>query len=161
MKHLIALTVLITLYSCNFKAKTELSVAEESSFEINTPDIEEDKVAILKVMKDQEIAWSKNDLEGFMKGYLKSDSLKFYGKSGLTKGWQQTLNTYKKGYPTKDHSGTLTFEIIDISPIENQSYWVMGKYSLSRKVGDANGIFMVIFKKIAGEWKIVADMSCG
>ena len=74
---------------------------------------------------------------------------------------QQTLNTYKKGYPTKDHSGTLTFEIIDICPIENQSYWVMGKYSLSRKVGDANGIFMVIFKKIAGEWKIVADMSCG
>ena len=64
---------------------------------------------------------------------------------------RNSFMTYKKGYPTKDHSGTLTFEIIDISPIENQSYWVMGKYSLSRKVGDANGIFMVIFKKIAGE----------
>mgnify|MGYP001565016271 CR=1 FL=1 len=161
MKHLIALTVLITLYSCNFQAKPEVNVAEASSFEINTPDIEEDKVAILKVMKNQEIAWSKNDLEGFMKGYLKSDSLKFYGKSGLTKGWQQTLNTYKKDYPTKDHSGTLTFEIIDISPIENHSYWVMGCYFLSRKIGDANGVFMVIFKKIKGEWKIVADMSCG
>ena len=161
MKHFLALTFLITLYSCNFKAKTEASVAEVSSFEINTPNLKEDKAVILKVMKDQEIAWSLNDLEGFMKGYNNSDYLKFYGKSGLTKGWQQTLDNYKKGYPTKDHSGTLTFEIIDISPIENQSYWVMGKYSLSRRVGDANGIFMVIFKKIAGEWKIVADMSCG
>tara|TARA_A100000171_G_C2139317_1_gene153371 strand:+ start:4803 stop:5234 length:432 start_codon:yes stop_codon:yes gene_type:complete len=121
--------------------------------------IENDKTAILKVMKDQEIAWSQNDLEGFMQGYWKSDSLKFYGSGGLTKGWQQTLDNYKKGYPTKDHSGTLTFEIDDISPIENNSYWVMGRYYLKRKVGDAHGNFLIIFKKIDGAWKIVADMS--
>lgn len=121
--------------------------------------IENDKIAILKVMKDQEIAWSQNDLEGFMQGYWKSDSLKFYGSGGLTKGWQQTLDNYKKGYPTKDHSGTLTFEIDDISPIENNSYWVMGRYYLKRKVGDAHGNFLIIFKKIDGAWKIVADMS--
>lgn len=121
----------------------------------------QDKNAILSVMKAQEVAWSNNDLEGFMQGYWKSDSLKFYGASGLTKGWQQTLNNYKKGYPTKEHSGTLTFKINDISKIENNSYWVMGTYFLKRKVGDANGVFMIIFKKINGQWKIVADMSCG
>jgi hypothetical protein len=119
----------------------------------------EDKEAILKVMKLQQVAWSDNDLEGFMDGYWKNDSLKFYGKSGLTKGWQQTLDNYKKGYPTKDHSGTLTFEIDDISKIEDNSYWVMGRYYLKRKVGDANGNFLVIFKRIDGSWKIVADMS--
>jgi hypothetical protein len=37
----------------------------------------------------------------------------------------------------------------------------MGEYFLSRTVGDANGVFMIIFKKIDGAWKIVADMSCG
>lgn len=122
---------------------------------------EEDKAAILKVMKAQEIAWSNNDLEGFMQGYLKSKDLKFYGKSGLTKGWQKTLENYKKGYPTKEHSGTLTFTVNDISKIESNSYWVMGEYFLSRKIGDATGVFMIIFKKIKGVWKIVADMSCG
>ncbi len=121
--------------------------------------IEKDKTAILQVMKEQEKAWSQNDLEGFMQGYWKSDSLKFYGSKGITKGWQQTLDNYKKGYPTKDHSGTLTFEVDDISPIETNSYWVMGRYYLKRKVGDANGNFLIIFKEIDGEWKIVADMS--
>ncbi len=120
----------------------------------------EDKVAIQSVMALQEKAWSNNDLEGFMQGYWKSDSLKFYGSSGLTKGWQQTLDNYKKGYPTKEHSGTLTFEINDISKIDEGSYWVMGEYFLKRSVGDANGVFIIIFKKIDGEWKIVADMSC-
>lgn len=120
----------------------------------------EDKAAILKIMKNQEKAWSANDLEGFMQGYWKSDSLKFYGSNGLTKGWQQTLDKYKKGYPTKEHSGTLNFKINDISKISENSYWVMGEYFLKRSVGDANGIFMIIFKKINGEWKIVADTSC-
>ena len=124
-------------------------------------DIKADKAAILKEMKNQEVAWSTNDLDGFMEGYYKSDSLKFYGKNGLTKGWQQTLDNYKKGYPSKDHSGTLTFQITDISPIESQSYWVMGSYFLKRNIGDANGVFMVIFKKIKGKWKIVSDISCG
>ncbi len=120
----------------------------------------EDKEAILSVMTLQEKAWSNNDLEGFMNGYWKSESLKFFGSSGLTNGWQQTLDNYKKGYPTKEHSGTLNFTIKDISKIEEGSYWVMGEYHLKRSVGDANGVFMIIFKKINGEWKIVADMSC-
>ena len=161
MKNLLIFTFSITLYSCDFQTKPEAIEGEVNTLENKTPNLEDDKTAILKVMKDQEIAWSQNDLEGFMKGYIKSDSLKFFGNSGLTKGWQQTLDNYKKGYPTKDHSGTLNFEIIDISPIENQSYWVMGKYFLSRKVGDANGVFLIVFKKINNEWKIVADMSCG
>ncbi|MCH2490412.1 MAG: nuclear transport factor 2 family protein [Flavobacteriales bacterium] len=122
--------------------------------------ITKDKEAILAVMKAQETAWSNNDLEGFMAGYWKNDSLKFFGSSGLTKGWEQTLANYKKGYPTKEHAGTLTFTIRDISPISENSYWVMGAYYLKRSVGDANGVFMIIFKKIDGEWKIVADMSC-
>lgn len=122
-------------------------------------DLNEDKKAILKVMELQEQAWNTHDLEGFMQGYWKSDSLKFYGKSGLTKGWQNTLDNYKNGYPTSAESGTLKFTIDDISPVECNSYWVMGQYHLTRTVGNANGNFLIIFKKIDGEWKIVADMS--
>ena len=132
-----------------------------SVFSQNNSNYKKDKSDILAVMKAQEITWSKNNLEGFMEGYWKSDSLKFYGASGLTKGWKQTLDNYKKGYPTKEHSGTLTFKINDVSAIEGNSYWVMGEYFLKRKVGDANGVFIIIFKKIDGKWKIVADMSCG
>jgi len=120
----------------------------------------QDKDEIISIMKTQEIAWSNHDLEGFMQGYWKNDSLKFYGSSGLTYGWDKTLANYKKGYPTKDHSGTLTIKIKDISKINNESYFVMGEYYLKRNIGDANGVFMIIFKKINGEWKIIADTSC-
>jgi hypothetical protein len=84
MKHLLVFTILISLYACNFQTNPEVSIETENTFEIKTSKIEADKTAILKVMNDQEIAWSQNDLDGFMEGYHQSDSLKFYGKSGLT-----------------------------------------------------------------------------
>lgn len=120
----------------------------------------EDRKAILTVLKMQENAWNQNNLEGFMEGYIKSDSLKFYGSSGLTHGWQNTLEKYKKGYPTKEHTGNLSFTIDAITQIEEGSYYVMGQFHLVRDTGNANGVFLIIFRKIEGEWKIIADLSC-
>lgn len=144
-KGIYALIVLFSILNQNLSSQSSL--------------IDTDKGNILQVLKTQENAWNQRDFEGFMQGYLQSDSLKFYGRNGLTKGWQNTLTNYKKGYPTAAESGTLRFKINDISPIENSSYWVMGEFFLERAVGNANGIFMLIFKKIDGHWKIVADMS--
>ena len=120
----------------------------------------EDKRAILSVLKTQETAWNKYDLEGYMQGYWKNDSLKFYGSGGLTNGWQKTLENYKRGYPSKDYTGTLNFTVDAITKIEENSYHVMGQYHMLRDAGNANGVFLIIFKKIDGEWRIVADMSC-
>jgi len=119
----------------------------------------DDKKAIETVLSKQQDAWNNYDIEGFMEGYWKSDELKFYGSSGVVKGWQSTLERYKKGYPTKEHFGELRFVLNDVSKINEGAYSVMGEFHLSRTVGDANGIFMLIFKKINGDWKIIADTS--
>lgn len=118
-----------------------------------------DKKAILSVLKMQRLAWSDNNIEEFMDGYWKNDSLKFYGSNGVTYGWENTLERYKQAYPTADHTGTLSFKINDITKITDDAYYVMGEYHLKRTVGNATGIFMIIFKKINGEWKIIADTS--
>ena len=121
---------------------------------------EGDKAEIMQILHNQEEAWSNHDLEGFMQGYWKSDSLQFYGARGLTLGWDRTLSGYKERYPTKADTGSLRFTIDAITEIDSNSYYVMGQYHLTRKVGDANGVFLVVLRKINGEWKIVADMSC-
>lgn len=118
-----------------------------------------DETAIRKVMQEQQDAWNNYDIEGFMQGYWKSDSLQFYSRGYITRGWQQTLNNYKKNYTSKEQTGQLTFKLNSITPIEAGSYYIMGQYFLKRSIGDANGEFIIIFKKINGEWKIIADMS--
>lgn len=154
MKLLYSLLITLLFTSC-ISVKADInSTAEEST------DFELAEAGIRLVLEKQVTAWNKHDLEGFMDGYWKSDQLKFYGASGLTLGWDQTLANYKKRYPTKRETGTLNFVINDISIIEGNNYWVMGEYHLKREIGDAEGIFIIIFKQINGEWKIVADMSC-
>ncbi|WP_458628609.1 YybH family protein [Winogradskyella sp. PC D3.3] len=155
MKYSVAIALALLSFSC---ISIKADVTKETTTHSDSKELAE--VGIRLVMAEQEIAWNNHDLEGFMQGYWKSDSLKFYGSKGLTRGWDQTLANYKKGYPTKTESGTLKFVINDISKIEGDNYWVMGEYHLKREVGDANGVFIIIFKKINGKWKIVADMSC-
>lgn len=118
-----------------------------------------DEKAIRAIMADQELAWNRGDLEGFMAGYWKSDSLKFIGSRGLTYGWQQTLDNYKRGYPDTDAMGKLKFTIISVEKLSGKSAYVIGKWHLARKAGDLSGHYTLLWKKLKGRWVIVADHS--
>ena len=111
------------------------------------------------MLADQISFWNKGDIPSFMKGYWENDSLVFIGKNGPTYGYNNTLRNYQKNYPNKDYMGVLNFDIISVQPIEKDHYFVIGKFMLQRKVGDASGHFTLIFKRISGVWKIVSDHS--
>ena len=118
-----------------------------------------DELSIRKLMEEQTIAWNKGDAEGFMNGYWKNDSLMFIGKSGITYGWVNTLNNYKKGYPDTAAMGKLSFNIISVKKISEEYYYVTGKWNLKRSIGDLSGHYTLLFEKINGAWVIIADHS--
>ncbi|MGE5944715.1 MAG: YybH family protein [Flavobacteriales bacterium] len=120
---------------------------------------EKDKKDILAVLKDQRIAWSKDDMEGYMEGFWKNDSLKFYGPNGITHGWDNMFEKYRRNYPDKDHTGILSYKINDISKISDDNYYVLGEYHIKRNAGNIDGFFMLLFRKIENDWKIIVDTS--
>ena len=115
--------------------------------------------AIRNILAQQTIAWNQGNLDAFMKGYWKSDSLVFVGKSGLTYGYRQTLNNYKKNYPDTAHMGKLQFDILAINRLADNYYFVIGKFMLQRSVGNVSGHFTLLVKKINGQWLIINDHS--
>jgi ketosteroid isomerase-like protein len=114
---------------------------------------------ILQIMAAQEKAWNEGDIEQFMKGYWENDSLVFVGKSGLTYGYNNTLANYKKGYPDKTYMGNLKFTILSMQPLGKHFYRVIGKWELTRTVGNLSGHYTLLLQKINGEWKIISDHS--
>jgi ketosteroid isomerase-like protein len=118
-----------------------------------------DEQIIRKMLADQISFWNKGDIPGFMQGYWENDSLVFIGKNGPTYGYNNTLRNYQKNYPNKDYIGVLNFDILSVQAIEKDHFFVIGKFMLQRKVGDASGHFTLIFKRINGVWKIVSDHS--
>jgi ketosteroid isomerase-like protein len=118
-----------------------------------------DETAIKQILHQQDEAWNRGDLERFMQGYWQNDSLMFIGKSGITYGWNNTLNNYKKGYPDTAAMGKLRFDILEMKGIASDASFVVGKWFLTRSIGNVNGIFTIFLRKIKGKWLIVADHS--
>lgn len=116
-----------------------------------------DVKAIKVVMEEQSQCWSKGDIEGFMKGYWMSDSLRFLGRRGLTYGWQTTLDNYKRSYPNPSSMGELRFNHILFEPLGNDKIFAVGKWALYREKDTLSGYYSLIWKKIDEKWKVIFD----
>lgn len=118
-----------------------------------------DEKAILKILDNQILCWNKGDLDNFVKGYWKNDSLMFIGSNGVVYGYRDLLDRYKKNYGDTSKMGRLRFEILHMQKLSTEYYYVVGKWFLQRSIGDAGGHYTLLFRKINGTWKIVADHS--
>ncbi len=116
-----------------------------------------DIASIQSVMDNQQEAWNRGDIDAFMQGYWKSDSLRFIGKRGITFGWQPTLDNYKKSYPGAQAMGRLQFTNLTTEIVGDSSAYVIGKWELFRSTDTLGGHYSLLWKKMQGQWVIVAD----
>jgi ketosteroid isomerase-like protein len=109
------------------------------------------------VLLQQQTAWNRGDLNAFMSGYWRNDSLQFITVKGITKGWDNMLNRYQNKYPDKMAMGVLNMQIKKIEKLSSNIYYVIGSWELTREKDKPGGYFTLLFKKINGQWKIVKD----
>ncbi len=141
---LIVLTLLVLVAS--------VSVFSQSSQE--KAKIERD---ILDVMNAQAAAWNRGDVEGYMRGYWNSEKLVFASGDTVTRGWQPTLERYKKSYNSREKMGTLKFSDVQIDLISPDAAVVLGSWALTRASDNPKGKFTLIFRKFSDGWRIVHD----
>ncbi|MBS1769121.1 MAG: DUF4440 domain-containing protein [Acidobacteria bacterium] len=115
------------------------------------------ETAIRKVMDDQAAAWNKGDIEGYMEGYWVSEKLTFVSGDTVTRGWQATLDRYKKGYDTREKMGTLTFSDLEITILSKDAAIVLGSWHLQRAKDAPHGKFTLVFRKLKEGWRITLD----
>jgi ketosteroid isomerase-like protein len=116
-----------------------------------------DELAIKKLMTGQAIAWNNGNIDEFMKAYWNNDSLTFIGHGGITYGYNNTLNNYKKNYNDALKMGKLFFTLIKLKKLSPEYYFVTGKWFLKRSIGDTGGYYTLLFRKIKGRWVIITD----
>ena len=124
----------------------------------DVPSIEKE---ILKVMDKQVDAWNQCDIDGYMAGYWKSDSLRFASGNSINYGWQKTSDRFKRRYSTPEAIGHLDFSDIKITVLTDDTALVFGRYTLKRKTDTPSGLFTLIFRKKEEGWRIVADHTSG
>lgn len=121
---------------------------------------EEDQLVIQSLLQRQVKAWNEGNIDQFMEGYWKSDSLLFIS-SEISSGWNATLARYKKSYPDKEAMGSLRFEILRFNRVADDACLITGKFFLARKHDNPHGIFTLLVRKKEGEWVVVYDHTSG
>jgi ketosteroid isomerase-like protein len=112
---------------------------------------------IRNVMSDQIAAWNLGDIEGFMRGYWRSDNLVFVSGANVTRGWQPTLDRYKKSYDTREKMGKLRFSDLEITVLSKDAAIVLGSWELTRENDNPKGKFTLVFRRLKEGWRIVMD----
>src|SRR5690348_11247121 len=94
----------------------------------------------------QVVAWNRHDLEGFMAGYWNSPELTFFSGATETKGWQPTLDRYRKTYQANGAAmGTLAFSELVTEQLGPDSAFVRGQWHLTMPDGkQPHGLFTLV-----------------
>ena len=117
---------------------------------------------IQAMMKKSEAAWNRGDLAAFATDYEDSVETTFIGRDITHGGTQAILARYKKGYPTPEAMGTLTYSEIAVRPLGKGYALANGRFALRRTAaggGDAAGRFTLVLRKTKAGWKIIHDHS--
>ena len=124
-----------------------------------------DAAAIRQVMDQQQAAWNRGDVAGYMRGYKDAPDTTFVGTS-VRKGYQAILESYRKHYADKTQMGRLTFSDFDVRLLpgahgEVRYAVVTGRFHLDRTAhGEASkddGVFSLLWEKTPDGWKIILD----
>ena len=118
--------------------------------------------AIRALLQSQANAWNHHDLELFMNGYWRSPDLTFFSGNTETKGWEPTLERYRRSYQSQGHAmGRLSFSDLQVQLLGVDSAFVRGKFQLVMPDGkQPHGVFTLVFRKFPEGWRIIHDHTC-
>jgi len=112
---------------------------------------------IRSVLRAQQDAWNRGDIDGFMNGYARSASTVFVSEDTIRRGWETVRERYRKKYSDRAKMGTLAFSDLEIMLLSPDAGVVLGRWSLKRANDQPHGRFTLIFKRLPEGWRIVHD----
>lgn len=142
-----------------FLALLSLSCHARAQSPSAAPALPDSKSAVEHVLRSQQEAWNRHDLEAFMAGYWNSPELTFFSGASEHKGWQATLDRYRATYASPGHEmGKLEFSGLRVEMLGGDAAFARGAWHLTMPDGKTpHGLFTLVFRKFPEGWKIVHD----
>jgi ketosteroid isomerase-like protein len=109
------------------------------------------------VLRAQQDAWNRGDIDGFMNGYARSASTVFVSEDTIRRGWATVRERYREKYSDRAKMGTLAFSDLETTLLSPDAAVVLGRWSLKRANDQPHGRFTLIFKRLPEGWRIVHD----
>jgi uncharacterized protein (TIGR02246 family) len=117
--------------------------------------------AISAALEDSGAAWSRGDLDGFMRVYESSPETVYVGGAEPVHGFDAIRAMYAARFGDGAASmGRLSLNVLDCRALGADYALVIGRFSLDGLPrGAAAGQFTLVFHRAAAGWRIISDHS--
>jgi uncharacterized protein (TIGR02246 family) len=122
--------------------------------------------AVTKTLVESADAWSRGDLDAFMRSYEDGPDTRYVKRDGVVRGYRAIRDMYQARFGSDPGGlGRLSLEVIDFAPLGEGYALVTGRYHLLLRAqaqaqgGAATGIFTLVFHRSRAGWRIISDHS--
>ncbi len=118
------------------------------------------KSEITALLEQQDQAWNRGDLDGFLEPYDDSGKLVFIGSTGAIRNRAELKEKYEKKYKVGGSDfGKLTFSELQVEDLGSGFARAWGRWQVEQNETKASGWFSLILMKSADGWRIIHDHS--
>lgn len=117
-----------------------------------------DPAAVRALLDQQSSAWSRGDLDGFLRGYLRAPALVVIVDGARVEGWEALRERYARRFGSPPAGmGTLSFSGVEVEPL-GEAALARGRWSLALPDEDEQGgLFTLVLKATPEGVRIVHD----
>lgn len=149
--HARALLLSAVLAAC---CAPSLSLAAEKT----SVDVVPLKQTIAAALDASAAAWTRGDLDDFMRLYEDSPEIRYINPDGMTQGYAGIRQMYGARFAKGEPMGDLSIALIDVKQVGPDHAFVTGRFTLKQASGKvATGLTTLLFHRAGGQWRIVSD----
>ncbi|HOS99493.1 MAG TPA: polysaccharide deacetylase family protein [Acidobacteriota bacterium] len=126
---------------------------------------------VVQLLERQAEAWNRGDLEAFCSVY--AETAAFASPKGLTRGRAEVLARYRQSYPDEAARGRLSFEILEILPVQGREVSLLGdarpgrihavsvlaRWAIATAAATRSGLTLLVLHHRGDTWVVVQDAS--
>ncbi len=122
-----------------------------------------DRAAIVGLLREQQAAWNRGDLEAFLRGYDRSPDLVFTAGAEIRRGFDETRARYLARYGGADGAagghrmGRLEFADLEVRMLGRDGAVVLGRWRVTQSPERGEGVFTLALLRTRAGWRIVHD----
>jgi beta-aspartyl-peptidase (threonine type) len=117
-----------------------------------------DRQSLQALIDNQQDAWNRGDLAGYMDGYARTPQLVFTSGNRIRRGWDETMAAYQKRYGGNSAGmGHLAMDVIEVQPVGSDGAVLLGRWRLTETPQAGGGVFSVVAERRPEGWRIVHD----
>jgi ketosteroid isomerase-like protein len=117
-----------------------------------------EETAVTAALNASARAWSRGDLNEFMRSYEPGEATTYLGREGLVRGYGAIHDMYAARFRPGQSLGNLSLDMLDFRPLGPDYALATGRFHLTRDGSpEATGLFTLVFHRAGGQWRIISD----